>query len=231
MWATYSSGKLTTHSSSNSIKMFSHLFSAIYQFMARKISSHDAGPTSVVILLTCFVVLTAVKYPQMLSWLQRVFLPGSSTLGAQPGFRTTLSLAHRHNMQKIEFRDGSSRQRARQRVLEQLIKTKGWEQDTNHPRRRVLAALVGFLEYRKKMEGGVQRKRSAWAKLSARQKEVCFVSLMCRHFGISECQLRPSIPWGVLPLPSVLPYTRCSPQHGILRRRPGPKPAAWGCRG
>lgn len=197
MWATYSFGKLTTHSSSNSIKMFSHLFSAIYQSMACKISSHGTGPTSVVILLTCFVVLIAVKYPQMLSWLQRVFLPGSSTLGAQPGFQSALSLAHRHhNMQKIEFGDGSSRQRARQRVLKQLIKTKGWEQDTNHPRRRVLAALVGFLEYRKKMEGGVQRKRSAWAKLSARQKEVCFVSLMCRHFGISGCQLKPSIPWG-----------------------------------
>lgn len=26
------------------------------------------------------------------------------------------------------------------------------------------------------MEEGVQRKRSAWAKLSVRQKEVCFVS-------------------------------------------------------
>lgn len=86
-------------------------------------------------------------------------------------------------MQKIEFGEGSSRQRMRQRVLKQLIKTKGWERDTSHPRRRVLAALVGFLEYRENMEEGVQRKRDAWAKLSVRQKEVCFVSFIC--VGIS----------------------------------------------
>lgn len=158
--------------------MFNHLFSTIYQFMTRNISSYGAGPTTVVIFLTCFVFLASVQYPLVFPWLQSFFPPGSSALGAQPGSQTTLSLAHRHDMQKIELGDGSSRQRARLQVLKQLIKTRGWERDTSHPRRRVLAALVGFLEYREKMEEGVQRKRSAWAKLSVRQKEVCFVSFL-----------------------------------------------------
>lgn len=171
----------------SSIRMFNHIFSAMCQFMTRNIHSHGAWFTSMVMLLIGFVVLAAVQFPLVVLWLQGLFPPGSSVLGAQPGFRTALSLVHRHDMQKIELGDGSGRQRARQRVLKQLIKTKGWERDTSHPRRRVLAALVGFLEYREKMEEGVQRKRSAWAKLSVRQKEVCFVSFtMCRYFIASR---------------------------------------------
>lgn len=156
---------------SSSNEMFNHLFSALYQLMARNTTS----PVSVVMLLTCLAILVATQYPLVLSWLQGSFSLGSSTLSAQSGFRSTSLLAHGHGMQKIEFKDGSNRKKARERVLKQLIKTKGWERDTSHPRRRVLAALVGFLEYREKMEEGVQRKRSAWAKLSVRQKEVRFV--------------------------------------------------------
>ncbi|KAH0613118.1 uncharacterized protein H6S33_009498 [Morchella sextelata] len=77
-----------------------------------------------------------------------------------------------HKPQTIKFSDGSSRQRARQRILRQLTKTKGWERDTSHPRRRVLSALVGFLEYREKMEEAVRRKRDGWNKLTVRQKEL-----------------------------------------------------------
>lgn len=163
--ATYSFHVCNIHPPSTAAEMFSHFFSAISQSMV----NHTSSPISVLLLLACLVVLAAIQYPL---WLQRTFSPRFSTLGPQSGFEA----AHRHEMQKIKFGDGSSQQRARERVLKQLIKTKGWERDTSHPRRRVLAALVGFLEYREKMEEGVQRKRTAWAKLSVRQKEVCFVS-------------------------------------------------------
>lgn len=130
--------------------------------------------SSTILLLTIFVILAAVQYPFVFSWLQKISGqrapsdPMSSSY--QPGL---FNMASAHKPQTIKFSDGSSRQRARQRILRQLTKTKGWERDTSHPRRRVLSALVGFLEYREKMEEAVRRKRDGWNKLTVRQKEVC----------------------------------------------------------
>lgn len=154
-------------------EMPNHPLSTAYQLMARNTSS--GSPISVLVLLTCFVVLAAVQYPLVLSWFRGIYnAPESSSLSAQPGIFRTAPSVHKQELRTIEFRDGSGRQRARERILKQIVKTKGWERNTSHPRRRVLSALVGFVEYRERMEEGVGRKRDSWKKLSIRQKEVCY---------------------------------------------------------
>ncbi|RPB05100.1 N2227-domain-containing protein [Choiromyces venosus 120613-1] len=50
----------------------------------------------------------------------------------------------------------------------------------SHPRRRLLAAMVGLLEYSDRTQAGVQKKRSGWWKLNDRQREILSSSYLER---------------------------------------------------
>ena len=67
----------------------------------------------------------------------------------------------------------------REDILKQVSETPGWERLESHPRRRLLAAMVGLLEYSDRAQAGVQEKRRGWWKLTNRQREVRILVLSC----------------------------------------------------
>lgn len=132
--------------------------------------AQSAGSASIWMLLACLGLIAAVQYPLLLSSLLSIIYPTSSSIPSPEVFGDGIAdLIGTDNVNCSERKD----------ILKQMSATPGWERLESHPRRRLLAAMVGLLEYSDRAQAGVQEKRRGWWKLTNRQREVRILVLPC----------------------------------------------------
>ncbi|CUS09391.1 unnamed protein product [Tuber aestivum] len=124
--------------------------------------ARSAGSSSIWMLLACLGLIAAAQYPLLLRSFQNIVYPRSSPIPSPKVSGDDI----------VDFAAAESvKGSGRKDILEQVRATPGWEGFESHPRRRLLAAMVGLLEYSDRAQAGVQEKRSRWWKLSRRQRE------------------------------------------------------------
>ncbi|KAL7275973.1 hypothetical protein RUND412_001042 [Rhizina undulata] len=149
-----------------------------------------SATSSLALMLTCFVVIVALRWPAVLSRYRKYFgIEGSSPSATKPlsgasSLHPTPTSAAKYDtgkriparmsllLRSIHGQEGTAQCTARERVLLSLQKAKGWPNSTNNPRGRLLSAMVGFMEYKNKMDQAVKKKTDMWENLDARHREL-----------------------------------------------------------
>ena len=120
-------------------------------------------------LLACLGLIAAVQHPFLTYYFGSIIYPKSSLIPSPEVSGDGIA----------DFVGaGSIRGSGRKDILNQVRATTEWERLESHPRRRLLAAMVGWLEYSDRARARVGEKRGGWWwKLNDRQRETRALAL------------------------------------------------------
>ncbi|KAG0633350.1 hypothetical protein HOY80DRAFT_896638 [Tuber brumale] len=125
--------------------------------------SAGSASTSIWALLACLGLIAALQCLPLLSSFWNIVYPASSPIPSPKVSGDGIA----------DFvGTGNVRGSGRKDILKQVSAAPGWEGLEGHPRRRLLAAMVGLLEYSDRAQAGVRKKRNGWWKLSGGQREI-----------------------------------------------------------